>query len=76
MIPDFEVLGSKAGGALKKLLTADFIRRVYMEEPKAQHDNRFLKGRHVDFMIYDNFKASGTGESILDFKDLQRVQLK
>ena len=27
-------------------------------------------------MIYENFKVSGTGESLVDFNDLQRVQLK
>ena len=32
--------------------------------------------KDVDYMIYENFKVSGTGESLLDFNDLQRVQLK
>ena len=27
-------------------------------------------------MIYDNFKISGTGEALLDFNDLPRMQLK
>ena len=27
-------------------------------------------------MIHDNFKISGTGEALLDFKDPPRVQLK
>ena len=43
MLPDFALLDSKRASALKKLLTADFKRRVYMEEHKAQHDNRFLR---------------------------------
>ena len=28
------------------------------------------------YMIYDNFKIRGTGEALLDFTDLLRVQLK
>ena len=38
IIPDIEVLDTKIASALKKLLTADFKRRVYMEEQKAQQD--------------------------------------
>ena len=65
VIPDFEVLDSKIASALKKL-----------EEQKAQQDNRFLKGRQIANMIHDYFKISGTGEALLEFNDLLRVQLK
>ena len=47
-----------------------------MEERKPQPDNRFLKGRQIAYMIYDYFKINGTGEALLDFNDLLRVQLK
>ena len=76
IIPDFEVLDSKYASASKKLLTADFKRRVYVEEQKAHQDSRFLQGRQIACMIYDNFKISGTGEALLDFFDLLRLQLK
>ena len=36
----------------------------------------FWKGRQIGFMIFDSFKISGTGEALLDFNDLCRVQLK
>ena len=75
MTPDFKVLDSKIARVLNQLLTADFNRRVYMEEQKAQHHNRFLKGRRVAYMINDNFKISGTGEALLDLNDLRRVLL-
>ena len=42
MLPDFKVLDSKIASALKKLLTADLKRRVYMEEQRAELDSRFL----------------------------------
>ena len=51
MIPDIRVLVSKTASGLKKLLSADFTRRVYMEERKAQQDNRFLKGRPIADVI-------------------------
>ena len=47
-----------------------------MEEQKAQQDNRFLKGGQITYMTFDSFKISGTGEALLDFNDLLRVQLK
>ena len=47
-----------------------------MEERKTQQDNRFLKGRQIPHMMYDNFKTSGTGKALLDFNDLLSVQLK
>ena len=71
MIPGFEVRDSKIASALKKLLTADFKRRVYMQERKVQQDNRFLKGRQIVYMINDNSKIRGTGEALLSFNDHQ-----
>ena len=76
MLPDFEVLDSKKASALKKLLSADFTRRVHMEKLKEQQDIWLLKGRHIAWMIHDNFKISGTGEPLLDFNDLLRVDFK
>ena len=69
-------LRGKSASALKKVLNADFKRRVYMEEEKAQQDNRFLKGRQIANMINDYFKISATSEALLDFNDLLRVHLK
>ena len=50
-IPDFEAHDSKIANVLEKLLTADFKRRVYMEEQQAQQDKRFLKGRQIALNI-------------------------
>ena len=43
IIPDSEFLDSQIASALKKLVTADFKRGVYMEEQKAQQDHGFLE---------------------------------
>ena len=72
----FEVVDSKIASALKKLLTADFKRRVYMEEQMAHQDNRFSKGIQIAYVTYDYFKIGGTGEALLDFNDPFRAQLK
>ena len=71
-----EVLDSKIPSALKKLSTADFKRRVHMEEQQAQQGSRFLKGTQIAHMMYDNLKITGTGEAPLNFYDQPRVHLK
>ena len=76
MISDVEVLDSKMASALNELLTADFKKRVYMKEQKAQQDTRFLNGRQIAYMIGDNFKISGTSEALLDINDQLGVHLK
>ena len=43
MLSDVEVLDSKMASALNELLTADFKKRIYMKEQKAQQDTRFLR---------------------------------
>ena len=49
-------LRGESASALKKVLNADFKRRVYMEEEKAQQDNRFLKGRQIANIIHSPFE--------------------
>ena len=76
MLSDVEVLDSKMASALNELLTAEFKKRVYMKEQKAQQDTRFLNGRQIAYMIGDNFKISGTSEALLDFNDQQGEHVK
>ena len=40
-----------------------------MQEEKEKQDNRFLRGRQIAFMIFDQVKISGTSETHLDFVD-------
>ena len=76
MIPDFEVLESTIASALKKLLTADFKRRLYMEQQEAKQNRRFLKGRQIAHVIHDHFKISGTGDALLDVNGRLRVPVE
>ena len=69
--PDFEVLDSHSACALKKRPQS----RVYMEDKRHKQDNRFWKGRQITFMIFEFIKINGTGEALLVFNDLVRVQL-
>ena len=43
--PNFETLDAKIASSL------NFKKRVYLEDQKAQLDDRFLRGRQIAFMI-------------------------
>ena len=76
-VPNFETLDAKIANASKKVLVAsDFIKKVLIEDQKAQNETRFLRGRQIAFMIYDYFGVTGTGESIFELPDLMNVSLR
>ena len=49
-------------------------RSVSLEEPKAQKEDGFLRGRQIAFMIYD-FRVTGAHDAVLDYADLFSVTL-
>ena len=60
----------------KLLAASDFRKKVFIEEQKAQNEDRFLRGRQIAFMIYDYFRITSKDESILDFCDLMGISLR
>ena len=58
--PNFEMLDAKIASALNKIIqNSQFKKKVSLEEQKAQKDERFLRGRHIAFMICDYFRVTG-----------------
>ena len=75
--PNFETLDAKIAAGLKNILmNSNFEQKVYLEEQKAQKDNRILRGREIAHTIYEHFRVTGTHESILDFSDLVSATLR
>ena len=57
--PDFEMLDAKIGSAVKRIISNRYIRRkINVEEQNAQKYNRFLRGRHSAYVIYDHFASN------------------
>ena len=49
---------------------------IYLEEQKAQQEDRFLRGKLIAYMIYEYFRVTSTRKSILDCTGLVSVTLR
>ena len=68
---NFMMLDGKIVSSLKMIIpNSNFRKRVYVEEQKAQKDERFFRGRQIAFMIHDYFLVTGTPEAMLENSDL------
>ena len=60
-MPDFEVLDARIASALNKIIhNSHFKRKISLEEQKAQKEDRFLRGRQIAYLIYEQFRVTGT----------------
>ena len=71
--PDFDMLHAMIASALKELLNTQIHfrkKRVSVEEQLAQKHDRFLRGRHIAYMIYEYFRGNGAHEAVQGLSDL------
>ena len=67
IFPNFEMLDANIASALNKIIeNSQFIKKVSLQEQKAQKEDRFLRGRQIAFMIYDHFRVTGAHDTVLD----------
>ena len=58
--PDFELLDARIASALNKIIQSTrFKKKVSLEERKAHKADRFLRGRQIAYLIYENFRVTG-----------------
>ena len=75
--PNFEMLDTRIASALNKIIqNSYFKKKVSLEEQKAQKEDRFLPGRQIADMIYDNFRVTGAHDAVLDYADLLSSTLR
>ena len=68
---------ARIASALKKIIhNSQFKRRISLEEQKAQKEDRFLRGRQIAYLIYDQFRVTGTHDSVENYTDLFTVVLR
>ena len=70
-MPNFEVLDARIASALNKIIrNTQFKRKVSLEEQKVHKQDRFLRGRHIAYLIYEQFRVTGTHDSVENYTDL------
>ena len=76
-MPNFEVLDARIASALNKIIhNSHFKRRISLKEQKAQKEDRFLRGRQIDYLIYEYFRVTGANESAEHYADLFTIVLR
>ena len=76
-MPNFEVLDAMIASALNKIIhNSEFKRRISLQERKAQKDHRFLRGRQIAHLIYEQFQVIGTHVSVENYTDLFTIVLR
>ena len=76
-MPNFEVLDARIASALNKIIhNSHFKRKISLEEQKAQKEDRFLRGRQIAYLIYEQFRVTGTHDSVENYTDLFTIALR
>ena len=82
-MPNFEVLDARIASALNKIIhNSHFKRKISLEEQKAQKEDRFFRGRQIAYLIYEQFRVTGTEreseklKTVLELYDLETHQKK
>ena len=76
-MPNFEVLDAKIASALNKIIhNSHFKIIISLEEQKAQKEDRFLRGRQIAYLIYEQFRVTGTDSSVENYTDLFTIALR
>ena len=47
-----------------------------LEEQKAQKEDRFLRGRQIAYLIYEQFRVTATDDSVENYTDLFTIVLR
>ena len=76
-MPNFEVLDARISSALYKIIhNSKFKKRISLEEQEAQKEDRFLRGRQIAYLIHDQFRVTGTHDSVENYTDLFTIVLR
>ena len=67
----------RIASALDKIIhNSQFKRRISLEEQKVQKEDRFLRGRQIAYLIYDQFWVIGIHDSVENYIDLFTIVLR
>ena len=77
-MPNFEVLDAKIASALNKITHNTQFKREesVWRNQKATKEDRFLRGRHIAYLIYVYFRVTGANDSVENYADLFTIGLQ
>ena len=76
-MPNFGVLDVKIASALNRIIhNTRFKKKVSLEKPKAQKEDRFLQGRQIAHLIHEYFRVTGANDSVENYADLFTIVLR
>ena len=76
-MPNFEVFDTKIVSALNWIIhNTRFKRKVSLEEQKAQKEYRFLRGRHIAYLIYEYFRVTAANDSAENNADVFTIVVR
>ena len=76
-MPNFELLDARIAPALNRIIhNSHFKRKISLEEHKAQKEDRFLRGRQIAHLIYEQFRVTGDNDSVENYTDLFTIVLR
>ena len=68
---------SQPGLFLNKIIhNSQFKRKFSLEGQKTQKEDRFLLGRQIAYLIYEQFRVTGTHDSVENYTDLFTIVLR
>ena len=74
---NFQVFDARIASALNQIIhNSHFKRRISLEEEKSQKEDRFLRGRQIAYLIYEQFRVTGTDDSVENYTDPFTVSLR
>ena len=75
-MPNLEVLDARIASALNKIIhNSHFKRRISLEEQEAQKQDRFFRDGQIAYLIYEQFRVTGTDDSVENYTDLFTIRL-
>ena len=68
---------ARIASVLNKIIqNSQFKRRISLEEQKVQKEDRFFRGRQTAYLIYEQFRVTGTDDSVENYTDLFTIVLR
>ena len=75
-MPNFQALDARIASALNKIIHNSQFKRESVWRNKEPRKDRFLRGRQIAYLICDQFRVTGSHDSVENYTDLFTIFLR